>query len=62
MVVLAVDEDRGLALCSREDGTSVTVEAALVGPVAAGEVLVVHAGTAIATLRAIERDRSEVPA
>ncbi len=55
MVVLLLDEVRGLALCSREDGARVTVEAALVGPVAPGDVLIVHAGTAIATLRASER-------
>lgn len=60
MVVLLLDEDRGLALCSRDDGTRVTVEATLVGPVAAGDVLIVHAGTAIAALSASERQ--ELPA
>ena len=46
--VLAVDRDRELALCSGPDGSRSTVEIALVAPVAAGDVLLVHAGTAIA--------------
>jgi hydrogenase maturation factor len=48
MTVVAVDLDRGLALCAGEDGARATVETALVDPVAAGDVLLVHAGTAIA--------------
>jgi len=48
--VLAVDGDRGLALCCGPDGARNTVEIALVAPVAAGDVLLVHAGTAIARL------------
>ena len=48
MTVLRVDERRGLALCAGEDGEHRTVETALVEPVAAGEVILVHAGTAIA--------------
>jgi hydrogenase maturation factor len=46
--VLAVDEARGLALCTDEAGRHATVEVALVAPVAPGETLLVHAGTAIA--------------
>ena len=45
--VLRVDEERGLALCARDDGARQTVETALVAPVAPGDVLLVHAGTAL---------------
>jgi hydrogenase maturation factor len=48
--VLAVDGDRELALCSGPDGAHTTVEIALVAPVVPGDVLLVHAGTAIARL------------
>jgi hydrogenase maturation factor len=51
--VLQVDEDRGLALCTDADGVHATVEVALVGAVAPGDGLLVHAGVAIA--------RAEVP-
>ena len=50
MRVLAVDEDRGLALCAAPDGARSSVEVALVGPVAAGDALLVHAGTALTRL------------
>jgi hydrogenase maturation factor len=46
--VLAVDEARGLALCEADDGHHETVEIALVAPVAPGDTLLVHAGTALA--------------
>jgi hydrogenase maturation factor len=46
--VLAVDEGRGLALCTDDAGRHSTVEVALVAPVRCGEALLVHAGTAIA--------------
>jgi hydrogenase maturation factor len=49
--VLQVDEDRGLALCCDDAGTHSTVEVALVGVVAPGDGLLVHAGTAIARTR-----------
>lgn len=52
MTVLRVDDQRGLALCGGEDGARATVEIALVAPVAAGDRLLVHAGTAIARLEA----------
>jgi hydrogenase maturation factor len=50
MTVLKVDRERELALCSAPDGGRETVETALVAPVATGDVLLVHAGTAIARL------------
>jgi len=52
MTVVRVDADRGLALCAGEDGARASVETALVEPVAPGERLLVHAGTAIARLQA----------
>ena len=48
--VVAVDSDRELALCDGPDGQRSTVEIALVAPVVPGDVLLVHAGTAIARL------------
>jgi hydrogenase maturation factor len=50
MTVVRVDRDRGLALCADEDGSRQTVEVSLVEPVAAGDTLLVHAGTALARL------------
>jgi hypothetical protein len=50
MTVVGVDARRGLALCAADDGSRMTVETALVEPVAAGQRLLVHAGTAIARL------------
>ena len=46
--VLKIDADRELALCENADGERTTVEIALVAPVAPGDELLVHAGTAIA--------------
>jgi hydrogenase maturation factor len=46
MTVLRVDDERGLALCEAEGGKE-TVEIGLVGPVAPGDDLLVHAGTAL---------------
>jgi hydrogenase maturation factor len=48
MTVVALDVARGLALCVAEDGRRSSVETALLEPVGVGEVLLVHAGTAIA--------------
>ena len=48
MTVLRVDEERELALCESAGGEHSTVETALVTPVARGDELLVHAGTAIA--------------
>jgi len=47
LTVLRLDEERGLALCADDEGKSETVETA---PVAPGDRLLVHAGTAIARL------------
>jgi hydrogenase maturation factor len=52
MRVLAVDEARGLALCEAAGGERSAVEVALVGAVAPGDALLVHAGTALAVLGA----------
>jgi hydrogenase maturation factor len=46
MIVLATDDDRGLALCD-DNGLHASVETALVAPVIPGDLLLVHAGTAI---------------
>jgi len=54
--VVTVDES-GLALCEDELGRHTTIEVALIGPVAPGDGLLAHAGTAIAQL-----PREEVPA
>jgi hydrogenase maturation factor len=48
--VVALDLGRDLALCADEDDRRETVEIALVQPVAVGDELLVHAGTAIANL------------
>lgn len=49
MTVIGVDEQRSLALCAGSDG-HISVETALVSPVVLGDRLLVHAGTAIASL------------
>jgi hydrogenase maturation factor len=48
MTVVKVDDERMLALCEDEEGVRSAVEIALVDPPAPGDVLLVHAGTAIA--------------
>ncbi|MBV8432333.1 MAG: HypC/HybG/HupF family hydrogenase formation chaperone [Solirubrobacterales bacterium] len=48
MTVVGLDAVRGLALCVADDGRRASVETALVEPVDVGDVLLVHAGTAIA--------------
>jgi hydrogenase maturation factor len=52
MKVERIDEDRGLALCSNEDGSKSTVEIALVS-VEPGDRVLVHAGVALAELSEI---------
>ena len=47
MAVRRIDAERGLALCEDAEGRRESVEIALVEPVAVGEPLLVHAGTAI---------------
>jgi hydrogenase maturation factor len=48
MTVVLVDEGRGLALCQDEAGARSSVEIALIDPVAPGDTVLVHAGTALA--------------
>lgn len=55
MRVLRIDSERDLALCEDEAGERRTVEIALVGPVAVGDRLLVHAGTAIGGPEAVAR-------
>ena len=50
MTVVRTDERRGLALCADGEGARHTVETALVEPLTAGRVVLVHAGVAIASL------------
>ncbi len=52
MTVVAVDDERGLALCEGADGRRQSVEVALVDRTAVGTLLLVHAGTALAVLEA----------
>ena len=47
MRVAALDAGEGLARCVDADGHSETVATELVGPVAPGDALLVHAGAAI---------------
>jgi hydrogenase assembly chaperone HypC/HupF len=50
MRVLRIDARRALALCEDEAGGHSSVETALVDPVAVGDTLLVHAGTALTRL------------
>ena len=50
MTVVRIDEARGLAECADGSGAEADVETALVEDVAVGDVLLVHAGVAIAAL------------
>jgi hydrogenase maturation factor len=45
--VVRIDAERELALCENEGGERTTVEIALVLPVTEGDMLLVHAGTAL---------------
>jgi hydrogenase expression/formation protein HypC len=47
MRVVRVEAEHGLAVCAADDGALERVEIALVEPVAPGEGLLVHAGTAL---------------
>ena len=53
MRVVAVDDERGLALCAAPGGERATVEVALVDRAEPGDVLLVHAGTALTRLEAV---------
>ena len=46
--VVTVDDARGLAVCADDAGASTEVDVLLVAPVAPGDRVLVHAGTAIA--------------
>jgi hydrogenase maturation factor len=48
--VVSVDDVSGLALCADATGAATEVDALLVAPVAPGQTLLVHAGTAIAVV------------
>ncbi len=50
LTVVAVDDQRGLALCEDADGNRSSVETALVVGAVPGAVLLVHAGTALSVL------------
>ncbi len=58
MTVLRVDEERELALCGDGSGAHQTVEIALVAPVAPGDRLLVHAGTALVLLAPEQAERA----
>jgi len=59
MRVVKVDSERALALCSNREGERSSVEIALVEPVVPGDLLLVHAGTALG--RASEQDANTAP-
>ncbi len=50
MRVVSADSESGLARCVDGQGGEADVEIALVGPVAAGDALLVHAGVALMAL------------
>lgn len=50
MRVVSLDEAQGLAQCADADGATELVDPALVGDVAAGDAVLVHAGVALARL------------
>jgi hydrogenase maturation factor len=50
MIVVEVDASLGLAVCRAEDGSESSVEIALIESAAAGDRLLVHAGTALVAL------------
>jgi hydrogenase maturation factor len=52
MRVLRLERERGLALCVDIGGARQSVETDLVAPVTPGDVLLVHAGVALARLEA----------
>ncbi|MBA2430399.1 MAG: HypC/HybG/HupF family hydrogenase formation chaperone [Thermoleophilaceae bacterium] len=54
MRVLSADEATALAWCAGEDGLPGEVDVGLVDPVAAGDVVLVHAGVALTRLDARE--------
>ena len=61
MRVLAQDGERSLARCATAEGRHEDVEIALVAPVAPGEWLLVHAGTAISRAQQDAHGRAAAP-
>jgi hydrogenase maturation factor len=53
MIVLTVDEPAGLALCADDEGARSSVQIALIEPPLPGDRVLVHAGTAIASLQRV---------
>jgi hydrogenase assembly chaperone HypC/HupF len=60
MRVVELDLQRSLALCVSADGGRESVEIALVEPVALGERLLVHAGTALSRVGDQDADTAAV--
>jgi hydrogenase expression/formation protein HypC len=52
MRVIAIDDERCLALCADAEGARHTVETALVAPVGPDDEVLVHAGVALVLLGA----------
>jgi len=52
MRVLELDDARGLALCADDAGTRRSVETTLVGALAVGETVLVHADVALTRMEA----------
>ena len=50
MRIERIDDARGMALCSDDDGSRRSVEIELVRPVAIGDTVLVHAGVALVAL------------
>ena len=55
MHVVALDADRGLALCADGSGARHSVEVGLVDPLTVGDAVLVHAATALVRLEAAAR-------
>jgi len=52
MRVVTAEAERELALCETADGARQAVDTGIVGPVRAGDAVLVHAGTALTVLEA----------
>jgi hydrogenase maturation factor len=50
MRIVSVDQAQGLALCADGEGATELVDPTLVGDVAVGDAVLVHAGVALARL------------
>ncbi len=53
MSVVAIDAQRGIALCIDDAGARHSVESGLVGPLALGDNVLVHAGVALVKLERV---------